>query len=68
MWGLDWRQEVKLGSLCNQPEEKRNGSGNEEGKILRAIKEEGSAEIQGGRLSAFYSIVIYAHLISPARL
>ena len=68
MWGLDWRQEVKLGSLWNHPREKRNGSRNEEEKIFRAIKEAGSAEIQRGQLSAFYYIVIDAHLISPARL
>lgn len=45
--GLDWRQEGELGSLCSHPKEKRNGSGNEEEQILRAIKEVESAETHG---------------------
>lgn len=47
MWELDWRQGSELGNLCRHPKEKINGSGKQEKKILRAIKEVESAEIQG---------------------
>lgn len=47
MWGLDWKQEGELGNLYSHPKEKRDGSGNEEGNIVRTNKEMESAEIQG---------------------
>lgn len=62
IWELDWSSENF------SPQEKRNESGNEEEKSLGALKEVESAEIQRIQFSAFSCSVIYAYLISPARL